>query len=254
MNINEQKISDVLDKFASKLKISDDIYDEIRSRRDKIIEFVKEFSRQQNLKIVGEFNLGSYKIRTGVKYHDNDFDIDYGIVLEEGTELSDAIRFKEKLIPWIREKLNNYYKLNVTVKDKKPVVTIKFMNNLNKPNFHIDFVIYVKPKINSISFYKNDELLHLRRTSDNNSSYELKISDPKATFNRQSKALDESNGKNSKRNAILILKHLFSRNHLRGITSIYITDLVISLRDDDTFNLIKKFLYESSWRSSFNLK
>ena len=246
--INPQTISKSLDKYALEtLKIKDKIYDELRIRRNQVVELVESYvEAKENFHIKECFNLGSYKIRTGVMYYDNDYDIDYAIAFDK-FDLLNAENFKKNLRVFLSKNLKERWKKykNVIVKNNKKVITIKFMNDHNEQAFHLDLPFY----------FKEDDCYYLV-FRDSLGKYYTKQSYPKEINKRQTEALNpEQNRFNSRRNAIILLKHLMSRNHIEGISSIYITDKIISFPIElDTFSLMKRFFESAKNEISFTLK
>ena len=245
--IDPNPISKSLDILARDKKINNPTYDNLKSKRKKIEKKIIEFSNMKNKTIVDKFNVGSYKTKTGVNNHDGTFDIDYAIVFED-SNFENYGNFKENMTIWLRNQLKNDYKLGIRVASKKSVIAIRFYdkefeNNDKKTIFHLDIAFYIK---------KDDDIYHLKR--DDNKNYSLIKSEPKKTYTRQKDALNESEGKNSKRNAIILLKLLKSGDHLNGISSIYITDKICSYNISlDTFSLMKQFIVDAKVNSSFKL-
>ncbi|CAM9130241.1 SMODS domain-containing nucleotidyltransferase [Mycoplasma todarodis] len=243
MIINTKNINKSLNQFAKDNKLSDGVYEQIRGRRKTIERFLEEYINGNGNKVIEKFHLGSYQIRTGVMYHDNDFDIDYAFVLKDENGVRELRR---KVEPWLRGRLKDHYKMPIRVENNKNALTVKFYrkeNGVLKQIFHLDIPFYVK---------KNDKYFHLKR--DDFDNYNLIETEPKKTFNRQKDALNEANGMNNKRNAIILLKYLRSRNHIKGITSIYITDRIIEQNEkEDTFLLMKNF-FENPAIGNYNLK
>lgn len=236
-DLNTTVLSKALDGFAKEIKITDSVYEQIRGRRETVVKYIETYLNSKGIKITEQFNIGSYITKTGVSYHDNDFDIDYALVVDtEG-----FIKHRENLIIWLRDVLKDKYKMPVRVEDSKNVIGIKFYNDNNAENekkalFHLDIPFYID---------KSGTYYHFKKQYKGGPIVQV-ASEPKLTNDRQKSELDESKGQNSKRNAILILKYLMSRKHLSGISSIYITDRVISLsRALDTYSLIVEFLRQA---------
>lgn len=240
--INTEALSKSLNEFAKKTKINDNQYEQLRGRRNTIIDLIKDYSKIKNLTIVENFNVGSYKIKTGVKRNGKNgwaFDIDYVIAYNSKFDYE---TFKNNLTSWLRDKVKEKYKNNVIVSNKKKVISIAYRDNDNdKTLFYLDIAIYLK---------KNDDLYHVKR--DDNGNYTSIKGEPKVTYERQRSGLLELE---SKRNAIIVLKYLKEKNRINGSSSIFITDSIIELNSDlDTFTLIKKFIQDNKIKTSFKLK
>ncbi len=240
--INTKAFSKSLDIFADEIRIKETIYDEIRKRRNTIVDFIKTYIENKDVRLLEQFNIGSYKIKTGVKYHNGTFDIDYALVFDNFYEFNE-FDFKENLTNYLRLKIKEHYKLETRIESKKNVIAIKFYDSNKNNIFHLDIALYVS---------KNNELYQIKKNK--NGINELAFSEPKKTYERQNMSLDQKKNP-SKRKAIRLLKYLMSRNRFSGVSSIYITDMVISFSDAlDTFSLMKKFFEESSRNTYFYLK
>lgn len=120
-----------------KLVLSDE--QELRDKRDEIIEQLKENLKQETELNFETFNQGSYAMKTGIKALDKgDYDIDVGILFSlQEKEDEDPIEMKNTVFNALQEFED--------VKIKIPCVTVKFENeNENSPNYHVDFAIYAK--------------------------------------------------------------------------------------------------------------
>ncbi len=109
------------------LKQSD--YDEMISKRDIII---KEIRGDENVPEFKPYNLGSYKLKTGVNYNDNKYDIDCGLVFTNTNEMN-ANQFKQS----VYNAIYNTRKKQFNTK----CLTARYQED-EKPLFHIDFPIY----------------------------------------------------------------------------------------------------------------
>ena len=240
--INTEALSKSLNEFAKKIKINDNQYEQLRGRRNTIIGLIKDYSKIQNLTIVEDFNVGSYKIKTGVKRNGKNgwaFDIDYVIAYNSKFDYE---TFKNNLTSWLRDKVKEKYKNNVIVSNKKKVISLAYRDDDNdKTLFYLDIAIYLK---------ENDDFYHIKR--DDNGNYTSIKGEPKVTYERQRLVLSELE---NKRNAIIILKYLKEKNRIKGSSSIFITDSIIELDSDlDTLTLIKKFIQDNKTTNSFKLE
>lgn len=240
--INTEVLTESLNKFAKANKINEEQYKELKGRRNTILNLIKEYSKNRDLSISQEFNVGSYKIRTGVQRTDGTngwaFDIDYAIAYNDEFQFE---KFKNDLTTWLRREVKNKYKKNVIVSNKKKVISIAFRDQRNeKTEFYLDVAFYVK---------KNNYLYHIKR--DDYGKYDLHKGDPKTTYTRQKEALSKNE---DKRNAIILLKYLKEKNRIKGASSIFITDKIISYTNLDTFSLMKKFIEENQNETTFTLK
>lgn len=242
MPIITEAISKSLNKFAEGAKIKDKQYGVLRKRRDTIIDLIQEYSENQHLKISKQFNIGSYKIKTGVKRygkHGWAFDIDYVLVYEQEFEYEN---FKNNLTNWLRDKVKEKYKYNVIVRNKKKVVSIAFRDKDNeKTIFYLDVALYLET-------YQG--IKHIAR--DENGKYNLTLGNPKKTHERQRDALAQNS---DKRNSIILLKYLQEKGRILGASSIFITDFIIGMSNDlDTFSLTKKFIQYNMNATTFKLE
>lgn len=240
--MNTEVLSKSLNEFARKNKMSEDQYKQLKGRRNTILKLIKRYSEFKGLAVSQEFNVGSYKIRTGVQREAANgwaFDIDYVLVYNQEFDYE---TFKNNLTDWLRKEVKDKYKRIVIVSNKKKVVSVAFRNDENtKTDFYLDIALYLNHQ---------DNLFHIKR--DDEGEYELKYGCPKDTYTRQKDALHENE---DKRNAIIILKYLKEKNRIKGTSSIFITDKIISYSDLlDTFSLIKKFISENQIIQTFELK
>jgi len=129
----------------------------------------------------------------------------------------------------------------VIVSNKKKVVSVAFRNHYNtKTEFYLDIAIYIE---------QDGYLYHIKR--NDNGKYIGEYGTPRKTYERQKEALSYMP---NKRNAIIILKYLKEKNRIEGVSSIFITDMIISYSNNlDTFSLIKKFIEENIFTNTFKL-
>ena len=242
--VDNKVISNSLDEFARKNKIDESQYRELKGRKNTIIDFIERYSNEvHDLKISNRFNVGSYKIRTGVQRDGENgwaFDIDYVMVYSREFDYES---FKGNLTNWLRTKVKEHYKRNVIVSNKKKVVSIAFRNHDNtKTEFYLDVALYIKDD--------NGDIHHVKR--DESGEYSTEMGKPRDTYERQKKALANNP---SKRNAIVLLKYLKEKNRIKGASSISITDKIILFGDDlDSFSLIRKFVKDNLNTFSFKLE
>ena len=242
MAINNEALSKSLDEFARNNKLNDKQYKELRGRRNTITNLIKDYSEDKGLTIVEQFNVGSYKTKTGVKRDGKNgwaFDIDY--VIAYNSEF-DYETFKNNLTSWLRDKVKEKYKNNIIVSNKKKVISIAYRDDNNdKTLFYLDIAIYLK---------ENDHLYHIKR--DESGNYTSVEGQPKITYERQRSALSDLE---NKRNAIIVLKYLKEKKRIKGSSSIFITDSIIKMDSNlDTFTLIKKFIQDNETTTSFKLE
>lgn len=241
--INTEALSKSLNEFARKNKLNDNQYKNLKGRRNTIIDLIKEYSiNNWDLKIFDQFNVGSYKIKTGVQRAGANgwaFDIDYVIAFDQEFDYES---FKNNLTSWLRNTVKERYKHNVIVSNKKKVISVAFRDaEDDKTLFYLDLALYKKD---------GNRLLHIKRT--NNGFYDLEEGKPKVTHQRQKSILGENE---SKRNAIILLKYLKEKNRIKGTSSIFITDSIIKLDSQlDTFSLMKKFIQENKNITTFSLE
>ncbi len=88
------------------------------------------------------FNQGSYKLGTGVKPLDGDYDIDVGVRFELGTQQEpDPVVVKN----WVFDALEGHTK---RVEVRRPCVTV-FYQCGNEPLYHVDLAVYSDSSTNS---------------------------------------------------------------------------------------------------------
>jgi len=185
--IDTEILSKSLDEMASSIKIKDESYEIVRTRKKIIIDFIKEYSKDNyEISIINQFNIGSYKIKTGIKREKGEswpFDIDYVIVFQDEFNYES---FKNNLTNWLRKKVKDRYKYNVIVRNKNKVISIAYRDDDNdKTMFFLDIAIYIK---------KNNQIYHIIKNKINE-NYESILSDPKNTHQRQLKELSNSQNK-----------------------------------------------------------
>lgn len=240
--INTEVLTNSLNNFAKENKLNEEQYEQLKGRKNKILELIRKYSEYKGLSISQEFNVGSYKIRTGVQRTDGTngwaFDIDYVIAYNYEFNFKN---FKDNLTSWLRKEVKAKYNRNVIVSNKKKVVSIAFRDKKDeKTEFFLDVALYVE---------KSDGLYHVKR--NDYGIYEMQKGNPKATYTRQKNALANNE---DKRNAIIILKYLKEKRRIEGVSSIFITDNIISYSNLDTLSLIKKFIQENKNKISFPLQ
>ena len=242
MAINNEALSKSLDEFARNNKLNDKQYKELRGRRNTIIDLIKDYSNDKGLTIVEKFDVGSYKIKTGVKRDGKNgwaFDIDFVLAFNSKFNYE---KYKNNLTSWLRDKVKEKYKNNIIVSNKKKVISIAYRDDNNdKTLFYLDIAIYLK---------ENDHFYHIKRNENGN--YTSVEGQPKITYERQRLALSDLE---NKRNAIIVLKYLKEKKRIKGSSSIFITDSIIKMDSNlDTFTLIKKFIQDNETTTSFKLE
>ena len=242
MAINNEALSKSLDEFARNNKLNDKQYKELRGRRNTIIDLIKDYSNDKGLTIVEKFDVGSYKIKTGVKRDGKNgwaFDIDFVLAFNSKFDYE---KYKNNLISWLRDKVKEKYKNNIIVSNKKKVISIAYRDDNNdKTIFYLDIAIYLK---------ENGHFYHIKRNENGN--YTSVEGQPKITYERQRLALSDLE---NKRNAIIVLKYLKEKKRIKGSSSIFITDSIIKMDSNlDTFTLIKKFIQDNETTTSFKLE
>ncbi|MDM5196530.1 nucleotidyltransferase [Fictibacillus enclensis] len=110
-----------------KLKEEDEI---LRSKRDIILEKIKEKLKDETSYPFEVFNQGSYAMRTGIKPLDSDYDIDMGLYFVMSKDDVDPITAKN----WIYNALKDHTK---SVKIKNPCVTVSY-----EDGYHVDVTVY----------------------------------------------------------------------------------------------------------------
>ncbi len=124
-------LQDMFNKYDDQKKLVKSDYDKMTEKRDIIINEIREDENVQSFDIL---NLGSYKLKTGVKYKDNDYDIDCGLFFANKNNLS-ANDLKND----VYEAIHN----NRTKKFNTKCLSAKYQEN-GKGSFHLDFPIYFK--------------------------------------------------------------------------------------------------------------
>ena len=88
------------------------------------------------------FDQGSYKLGTGVKPLNGDFDIDVGILFEvDRKDYPDPVKVKQ----WVFEALDGHTK---KVEMRRPCVTV-FYQSGEEPQYHVDLAVYSASKANA---------------------------------------------------------------------------------------------------------
>ncbi|MCH5171567.1 MAG: hypothetical protein J1F31_01870 [Erysipelotrichales bacterium] len=126
-------LNDLFKDYNDSIMLHDSDYDKMREKRDITLDEIK--NNLDNLTF-SYINLGSYKLKTGVKYKDNDYDIDCGIrlnILESDLEKYDANECKKS----VYDAISNHKEK----KFKTKCLTAIYIKDGN-PNYHIDFPIF----------------------------------------------------------------------------------------------------------------
>jgi hypothetical protein len=125
------ELQNMFDKYDDQKKLVKSDYDKMTEKRDTIINEIK---RAKNIQSFDVLNLGSYKLKTGVKYKDNSYDIDCGLIFNN-TEKLDANTLKNNIYESISR--------SRTKKFKTKCLSAIYQDE-GKESFHIDFAIYMK--------------------------------------------------------------------------------------------------------------
>ena len=128
-----KKIEDYFKDYDNSIKLNKSDYDKMRDKREKII---KELKSNDNVISFDHINLGSYKLKTGVRYKNNDFDIDCGIRLnikEDELDSYDAKECKTSIYEAILNYRDKIYK-------NKCITAVYYENN--HPSYHVDFPVF----------------------------------------------------------------------------------------------------------------
>lgn len=128
-----KKIEDYFKYYDNSIKLDESDYRRIREKREKIIE---ELKANDSVISFDHINLGSYKLRTGVKYKNNDYDIDCGIrmfIKEEELGSYDAKECKTLIFNAISARRDKKFK-------NKCITAVYYENN--HPAYHVDFPVF----------------------------------------------------------------------------------------------------------------
>lgn len=126
-------LNDYFIQYDNVIALDNSDYKKIREKRETIIN---ELKSDENLMSFDVINLGSYKLKTGVKYKNNDYDIDCGIRL--GIKKSDISNYSAHDC-----KLAVYDAIK-NCRDKKfktKCITVKYYRD-DSPYFHVDFPVF----------------------------------------------------------------------------------------------------------------
>ncbi len=119
--------------YNDEIMLHDSDYEIMRKKRDLIIEEIRDNLDDLTFSVI---NLGSYKLKTGVKYKDKDYDIDCGIRLNiSKSDLQDYDANKCKRA--VYDAISNH-------RDKKfktKCLTAIYQKD-GDPNYHIDFPVF----------------------------------------------------------------------------------------------------------------
>ena len=125
-------------EFHNNIKLSYEDNSLLRDYRDQVLDGLSE-----HLEIDYDYQTflqGSYSVFTGIKSSDNniDFDIDVALSLDMNREdCKNPVTAKK----WVRDAMQKTFP-SAEVKIKKPCVTIKFSDEENNENIHVDIAIY----------------------------------------------------------------------------------------------------------------
>lgn len=102
----------------------------LRERRDAVIDQIRE---RIDAPAFDVFNQGSYKLGTGIKPVDGDYDIDVGLRFHTTREAWDPVELKRR----VHAALSGY---NVEI--RRPCVTVQYQRR-GEPLYHVDLNVYV---------------------------------------------------------------------------------------------------------------
>lgn len=128
--------------FHDAIKIVVDENNELKEKRDEILELISSNLKKETEASFETFNQGSYAMKTGIKALDGgDYDIDVGVIFDldkEDEKYQDPINVKNIVFNALNDEFDD-------VKMKVPCVTVKFENEEeDNRNYHVDFAIYSK--------------------------------------------------------------------------------------------------------------
>lgn len=150
-------LPELFKKYDETKRIDDATYDKIRSKRDSIIKLIKDNDKTLSFET---FGVGSYAVRTGVKYKDKNFDIDVALffnITEENTA---------------RQVKNSVYKAieglkDVTIRYRRKCITVLYTDKNDDDLFHIDFAVFGYDRNKDIYYLadgkQNDEVKWMRQ-------------------------------------------------------------------------------------------
>ncbi len=120
----------------------------LREKRDAVLDKLKAGlkrvfeEKEEPIPKSKIFNQGSYKVGTGIKPLDGDYDIDVGIRFEIGTgEEPDPVAVKK----WVFDALEGHTN---KVEVRRPCVTV-FYQSGDEPLYHVDLAVYSGSSANS---------------------------------------------------------------------------------------------------------
>lgn len=132
------------DEFHSNIRLSDkDEKANLQEKRDLLVADLKaglkreaDKKKEEPLKFEN-FNQGSYAMHTGIKPHNNDYDIDVGLIFDNTQDdFKNPVELKKK----VKDALNSTFR---TVNIRRPCVTVTYHKD-GKPDYHVDLAVYVK--------------------------------------------------------------------------------------------------------------
>lgn len=126
-------LNDYFKDYDDSIRLKQSDYNIIREKRDTVL---KEFKEDESMMSFKDINLGSYRLFTGVKYKDNNYDIDCGILLnikEKELENYDAKKCKNMVFNAIHEVREKTY--------KNKCITVEYFKK-DSPIFHVDFPVF----------------------------------------------------------------------------------------------------------------
>lgn len=131
-------LNDYFKDYDESKRLHDSDYNKIRDKRNLIIQ---EIHDDETLTVgFDHLNLGSYKLRTGVKYEDGNYDIDCGLrfsIKEDELSTISAKKVKDSVFDIIRKYRDPSY--------KNKCITATYYKE-NEPLYHVDFPIFAYDK------------------------------------------------------------------------------------------------------------
>jgi hypothetical protein len=117
------------EKFHDEIKLKYDDNQELRNKRDIIINRIKS-NMPKEAKSFEIFTQGSYSMRTGIQPLDGDYDIDVGLYFDMSKDDVEPVKAKQ----WVLDAVGDHTK---DVKMKTPCVTVTYVTG-----YHVDVTVY----------------------------------------------------------------------------------------------------------------
>lgn len=137
--INKSTLNTAFVNLANEIKLTEKNYENMKATARRFVDAARSHVKQKYGIGTSHEYLGSTALKLGVKYKDNEFDVDSALIFNTNDKKI-LVEIKKDLVDLFRKIANTDYE-NATAKSKKPVIEISFKDKHGTDKFHLDFLI-----------------------------------------------------------------------------------------------------------------